>query len=107
MSTLALCGIFFGMSGVLAHGFGVCKTRHAKERGDECYDQTSEQKVVNRDAVRLEWWNTHLLFLTEALRRFEDLETGDSSTAGDLARFFSRRVLNGELVGDCEVGTRR
>ena len=56
-----------------------CKTlwtmRHARERCDAYYDQTSEHKIVNRDAVRRELWNKHLqsaaLALAEELRRVE------------------------------------
>ena len=46
------------------------KVRDAKERGDAYNDQTSEQKIVDRDA-----WNKHLqnsaLALAEAPRRVE------------------------------------
>ena len=52
------------------------KIRGAKVRGDANYDQTSEQRIVNREAVRQELWNKHLLntalTLTEALRRVEE-----------------------------------
>ena len=37
------------------------KVRDAKERGDEYCDQTSEQKIVNREAVRQTLWNKYLL----------------------------------------------
>ena len=42
---------------------------------DAKHDQTSEQEIVNRDAVRQELWNKHL-------RRVEAWEQAGSSTAG-------------------------
>ena len=52
------------------------KERDAKERCDAYRPQTSEQKVVDREAVRQELWNEHLLMspaqaLAEPLRRVE------------------------------------
>ena len=60
--------------------------RDAKERSDAYYDQTSEQKIANPDAVRLALWNTHLrnpaLALAEVLRRVAVWDDAGSSTAG-------------------------
>ena len=36
------------------------KIRGTRERGDAHYDQTSEQHIVNRDAVRQDLWNKHV-----------------------------------------------
>ena len=62
------------------------KIRGAKERCDAYHDQTSQPKIVNRDAVRQESWNKHLqnpaLALAEALRRVEVWDGAVSSTAG-------------------------
>ena len=57
-----------------------------KERGDQHHDQTSEQEIVNREAVRQELWNKHLLntalALAQSLRGVEVCEDAGSSTAG-------------------------
>ena len=89
--------------------------RDANDRGNASYDQTSEQKIVSRDAVRQALWNKHLqspaLALTEALRRVEGKEEAGSLTSGGSRKWTllgcSRRLLNVELVGDWEVGTKR
>ena len=51
------------------------EARDAKVRSVTYYDQTAEQKIVSRDAVRQELWTKHLqnpvLALTEALRRVD------------------------------------
>ena len=61
------------------------KRNETKGRGDEYYDPASEQKIVNRDAVRQELWTKHLpnpvLALTQALRWVQEWEEVDSSTA--------------------------
>ena len=62
------------------------KVNCAKGRGDEYRDQASEQKMVNRDAIRQELWSQHLqhpaLALDEALRRVAAWDDAGSSTAG-------------------------
>ena len=63
------------------------KMRDAKERCDAHHDQTStsEQKIVNGDAVRQDLRNKHLqnqaLAETETLRRVEVWDEAGSSTA--------------------------
>ena len=60
--------------------------RDAKERGDAYCDQTSDQSIVNRDAVRQELWNERpkhpALALDEALRRVAVWDDAGSSTSG-------------------------
>ena len=63
------------------------KIRDARERGDAHYDQTSEQHIVNRDAVRQDLWNKHVW------------EEAGSSTAGvgrkrNRAWFFSHQAAS-------------
>ena len=57
-----------------------------KESGEEYNDQASEQNIANREAVRPELWNKHLLTpalaLAEALRRVEAWDDAGSSTTG-------------------------
>ena len=63
------------------------KIRDAKDRGDECHDQTGEQEIVNRDAVREELWDKHLqnptLAFDEALRRVAVLDDTQPDPAHD------------------------
>ena len=58
--------------------------RDAKKSCDAKFDQTREQKIVNRETVRQELWDRHLLnpalAITEALRRVDVCDDAGSST---------------------------
>ena len=67
------------------HRATMWKGRDAKERGHTYYDQTSEQHIFIRDAVRHELWDVHLqnptVALDGALRRLAVWSDADSSTS--------------------------
>ena len=78
------------------------KAEDGKEHGDAHHDQTSEQKIVNWDAVRQELWDKHLQSRTLALVMVCEEWHGTTLTLRQQAGAEPERLLLSRRVGVCQ-----